>query len=289
MAATARLMAEVGPTLHIAVPLGLKFLIDACERDPATALAATRNLRAIFFAGAGIDAPLWARLRAWRDRLNGFEILSGYGATEAASTICLSPAPLEAPGELGFPLPGHEIALVETEDRLELRVRGPNITPGYIDAEGLAPPPLDEHGFYRTGDAARLRARADSLETLAFDGRLGDDFKLTSGTKVRAGPLRARLIAHCAPLLDDIVIEGENRESLVAILFPAAGAGSALAERLAAWNAENPASSTRIARFAIADAPPSRENGEVSDKHQIVRSRYLRNHAAVFAALREKA
>lgn len=293
MAATVALMEEVRPTLHIAVPLGLRLLLDRLESDNRAAAAFVRRLRAIFFAGAGIDAGLWSRLEAFRDRHGGFEILSGYGATEAASTICLSPVPLERPGELGIPLPGHRIVLADADGRTELTVAGPNVAPCYLVGGERRPLPLDARGFYRSGDAAVLRQRPDGVEVFAFDGRLAEDFKLSSGVKVRTGPLRAGLIAHCAPLADDVVVGGENRERLVAVVFAAAAqAGSPdlvddLAARFAAWNAAQAGASTRIARFALAEAPADRALGEVSDKGQIVQSRYLRNHAALFDALQD--
>jgi feruloyl-CoA synthase len=293
MAETVRLMEEARPTLHIAVPLGLRLLLDRLEGDEHAAAAFVRRLRAIFFAGAGIDAGLWARLAAFRDRHGGFEILSGYGATEAASTICLSPAPLERPGELGIPLPGHRIMLADTDGRTELRVAGPNVAPCYLVGGERRPLPLDARGFYRSGDAAVLRPRGDGVPVFAFDGRLAEDFKLSSGVKVRTGPLRAGLIAQCAPLADDLVVGGENRERLVALVFPAASrAGDPalvadLAARLGTWNATQAGGSTRIARFAIAETPADRARGEVSDKGQIVQSRYLRNHAALFDALQD--
>jgi feruloyl-CoA synthase len=286
-----RLVAAVAPTMHIAVPLGIKLLLDVLERDVTAVRAFTRNLQAVFFAGAGIDASLWSRLRRFRDACGSFEILSGYGTTEAASTICLSPAPLEQPGELGHPLPGHEVLLAEAEGRLELRVRGPNVAPGYLTAEGLVPLSLDEGGFYRTGDAALVRRRADGQTVLGFDGRLAEDFKLSSGVKVHTGWLRERLIAHCAPLAEDIVVAGENRDSLVALVLPATSCIAdpdlieKLSRALAAWNESNRGSSTSIARFALAAAAPDRSRGEVSDKGQIVRNRFLRNHAAFFEAL----
>ena len=293
MAATLQLLCAVGPTMHIAVPLGIKLLLNALEDNAEARQAFARNLQAIFFAGAGIDASLWHRLRRFSDACGTFEILSGYGTTEAASTICLSPAPIEQPGELGHPLPGHEIALAETSDGLEIRVRGPNVAPGYLTDAGLVPLSLDEHGFYRTGDSATLRTRRDGQVVFAFDGRLADDFKLASGIKVRTGWLRERLIAQCAPLAEDIVVAGENRESLVALIFPTtAHAGdSGLIEKLSkaldAWNTSNPGSSTTISRFALASVTPDRAQGEVSDKGQIVRSRFLRNHATLFDALYE--
>jgi feruloyl-CoA synthase len=275
--------------------LGLKLLLDRMEEDKEAALAFTADLKAIFFAGAGIDSVLWNRLKRFRDGYETFEILSGYGATEAASTICLSPAPLESPGELGHPLPGHEICLVEGDGGSELRVRGPNIAPGYLTAEGPRALPLDEAGFYCTGDAAVLRLRNDGAPVFAFDGRLAEDFKLSSGVKVRSGALRTRLLAHCAPLVDDLVVDGENRHALVALFFPAASwVGKEdlvhmLAKAIAAWNEANGGTSTAISHYAIASLPPDRGRGELSDKGQIVRSVYLRNHAGLFAALHEGA
>ncbi|MGO4831589.1 AMP-binding protein, partial [Rhizobiaceae sp. 2RAB30] len=173
--ASVELMAEVSPTMHVAVPLGLRLLLDRLEGDAEAAREVVRGLKTIFFAGAGIDAELWLRLTAFRDAHGSFEILSGYGATEAASTICLSPAPLEQPGELGHPLPGHEIALVEADGRTELRVRGPNVAPCYLIGGRRGELPIDEHGFYRTGDAAVLRKRSDGVPVFAFDGRLAED------------------------------------------------------------------------------------------------------------------
>lgn len=286
--ATAKLMADVGPTMHIAVPLGLRLLLDRLENDDAGALALTRKLRAIFFAGAGIDADLWRRLAAFRDSHGDFQILSGYGATEAASTITLSPAPLECPGELGHPLPGHSVALVDIDGRSELRVSGPNIAPCYLIEGSTVSLPIDAHGFYRTGDAVVLRQRSDGVAVFGFDGRLAEDFKLSSGVKVRTGPLRAGLLAQCAPLADDIVISGENRDRLVALVFPSPAGkvrSDEISVRIARWNAANPSGSTAIARFVLATAPADRSKGELSDKGQIVQSRFLRNHAELFEAL----
>jgi feruloyl-CoA synthase len=288
MDASIVLMAEVSPTMHIAVPLGLKLLLDRLENDEAAATAFTRKLRAIFFAGAGIDAELWRRLASFRAGHGDFQILSGYGATEAASTITLSPAPLEQPGELGHPLPGHRIALVDIDGRSELRVSGPNIAPCYLIEGRRVELPVDEHGFYGTGDAAVLRQRSDGMPVFGFDGRLAEDFKLSSGVKVRTGPLRAGLLAQCAPLVDDIVISGENRDRLVALVFPSATGRDRIDEisaRIAGWNAANSGGSTTITRFGLATTPADRAKGELSDKGQIVQSRYLRNNAELFEAL----
>jgi feruloyl-CoA synthase len=138
-----------------------------------------------------------------------------------------------------------------------------------------------------------LRKRQDGCTVLAFDGRVADDFKLSSGIKVRTGWLRERLVAQCSPLAEDIIVAGENRESLVALILPApAHAGdSALADKiskaLSIWNAANPGRSTAISRFALASVTPDRARGEISDKGQIVRNRFLRNHAALFDRLHD--
>lgn len=290
--ATLDLMRAAAPTLHVTVPIGLKLLLDRLEEDRELAKAVTRDLQAIFFAGAGIEEALWRRLLAFAEANGVSAILSGYGATEAASTICLSPGSIERPGELGQPLPGHEIALVGTDDRMEMRLRGPNVSPAYLTQKGAVALPIDDHGFYCTGDGGRLVARADGTEVFQFDGRLAEDFKLSSGVKVRTGALRSAVLAHSMPILADIVIAGESRAELVALCFLAqADAGdiavAELGRRLAAWNEENPASSTAIARFAIADGLPSRESGELSDKGQIIQSRFLRAHARLFKDLHD--
>ncbi|AGT08820.1 AMP-binding protein [Paracoccus aminophilus] len=276
-----RLMAEVQPTLSIGVPLGLTLILDAFDTTPELVLPGFARLTHLFFAGAAMAPALWERLTLFRAAVehrfgHDLAILSGYGATEAASTMCLAPGPVTSAGVLGWPLPGHEIALVETEGRREIRFRGPNLAPCYLTETGESPLPLDDFGFYRTGDAGIWDGT-----TLRFDGRLAEDFKLASGIKVRAGVLRAQILKALAPLAEDLVLGGEGREGLVALVF---GQGD-MAERLAAWNRANPGSSTAIARFIIADFAPDAQAGEVSAKGQIVQSRMLRNRAALFEAL----
>lgn len=285
---TLELLQRYRPTLHIAVPAGLSPLLTALENERATEAALASNLDAIFFAGAGADAALVARLFAFADAHHAagsgnFMILSGYGATETGSTLCLSQAPLEAAGELGAPLPGHEIKLAPVDDTYEIRARGPNLFPGYLTPQGVAPRPRDDDGFFPMGDAGRLRERDDGRQVLIFDGRLAEDFKLVNGTKVRAGALRAALRTHLAPLVDDLVVAGEGRDRLALILFPAEIGDSdvegEIANRVERWNAEHQASTSRIAILARSPVTPSSELGEVSEKGQVVASRYLRNQS----------
>lgn len=279
--ATLTLMEQVRPTLYIGVPLGMKLLLAALEAAPGRIPAAFARLRHIFLAGAAVDAALWDRLTAFRARVP-VDLLAGYGATETGSTMCLSPGGVDIPGLLGWPLPGHEVALCPVEDRTEIRFRGPCLSPGYLTEDGEIPLPLDAYGFYHTGDAGLL----DPSGSLRFDGRLSEDFKLASGIKVRAGALRSALIRTCAPLLDDLVLGTPGADILTALLFAAPGASRAeIRARLTAWNSANPASSTALRAIDWASARPDAEQGEISAKGQIVQSRFLRNHAALFADL----
>ena len=291
MGAMLDLMADVQPTLSIGVPLGLKLLLDAFDAEPDRVARGCARLRHIFFAGAAMDPALWQRLDQFRTEMahrHGprITVLSGYGATEAASTMCLVPGDIAAPGVLGWPLPGHDIALVETDGLSEIRFRGPNLAPCYLGEDGAFPLPLDAHGYYCTGDAGVLEPDAHGQPMLRFNGRIAEDFKLSSGIKVRAGLLRADILRRLGPLATDLVLGGAGAEGLVALIFATPGAtDAALSTALADWNRANPASSTAIRRFARADFTPSPDRGEVSAKGQLVQSRIQRNHAALFAAL----
>lgn len=285
------LMDRAQPTLSIGVPLGLKLLLDAWEAGPDRVARGCARLKHIFFAGAAMESGLWQRLEQFRAdmaRRHGVRItvLSGYGATEAASTMCLVPGDIAAPGVLGWPLPGHEIALVQTDGLAEIRFRGPNLAPCYLGENGPFPLPLDAEGYYCTGDAGLLQPDGHGQPMLRFDGRIAEDFKLSSGIKVRAGLLRADILRELGTLATDLVLGGAGADGLVALIFAAPSTtDAALASALANWNRANPTSSTAIRRFARADFTPSADRGEVSAKGQLVQSRLQRNHAALISAL----
>lgn len=284
------LMAEAGPTMSIGVPLAMKLILDAYDADPDRVAAGFRNQTHIFFAGAAMEPALWERLARFRadvERRFGsrLAVLSGYGATEAASTMCLAPQGVATPGILGWPLPGHEVALAPVDGRDEIRFAGPNLAPCYLTEEGRTPLPLDEYGFYRTGDAGVLEG-----DVLRFDGRISEDFKLSSGIKVRSGALRAQLMSRLSHLAEEIVLGGEGRDGLVALVFAKGPATlDQITAALAEWNRANPGSSTAITRVALADFVPDAKAGELSAKGQIVQSRVLRNRAGLFAALSDGA
>jgi feruloyl-CoA synthase len=289
-------LAEVRPTLYPNVPAAIERLLPALEADERLRDAVFGRLDLVFIAGAGLGLESFRRLRALAETAasrSGRQtaIVSGYGCTEAGSSICIGHRPIEAPDQVGPPLPGLELRLVPLEGRLEVRLRGPGVTPGYWRAPELTAPAFDELGFYRTGDAALLVEPERPELGLRFDGRLQDDFKLTSGTRVAAGLLRTRLMAQLADRgLQDILIVGEGRPIPGAIGFPVPGrAGGvdtrAIAAVLRAWNAEARGSSERIGRFLLVDRPADAASGEVTDKGQLSRPVILRRRPDLLARL----
>lgn len=289
---TARFIAEVEPTVYVDVPFGIKLLLGQLENKPEFCAAFFSRLELIFFAGAGMDAETWSRLnrvlmRSKQHVRPSLRLASGYGSTEAGSTICLAHEEPGSPGEIGVPLPGHSLRLADVDGHMEIRVRGPNVSPGYIDEHGSIPMPLDELGFLKTGDvAAPVRPLHPELG-LRFDGRVAEDFKLSNGTRVRVGALRQILLSACAPYLADVAIAGETRDFLGVLLFPSAATDGLEAEirdrifdkALADHNAQWPNSSMAIRRASVMAGLPNPEAGEVNDKGHLVQRTCLRNRA----------
>jgi len=298
MAALAARIRTVRPTIHINVPYGIDLLLDHLAHDPGTRAALFERLDLIFFAGAGMSALTWQRLQdavaAGPHGPGGPPlVLSGYGATEAGSTMCLGHEPAGRTDEIGLPLPGHSLRLAPIDDALEVRFRGPNVSPGYVGPEGLAPVSEDDEGFLRTGDLARALHDGAPERGLCFDGRLAEDFKLTTGTRVKVGALRHAILAACAPDLQDVAIAGAGHDRIAIILFPTttalAAGGDVLHARmtpaLSAHNTRFPGSSTSVFRAALADGPPDRTAGEINDKGHLVQKTCLRNRADLVARL----
>jgi feruloyl-CoA synthase len=199
------------------------------------------------------------------------------------------------------------VKLVPQGDKLEIRVRGPNVTPGYWKRADLTAAAFDEDGFYRPGDAARLEDPDEPRRGIVFDGRLGENFKLTSGTWVGVGALRVALIAAGAPVIEDAVITGHDRDEIGLLIFPSLagcrglcphladaalaaliaedGVRRALAAALARHNAGAGGSSHRIARALLLAEPPSIDKGEITDKGYINQRAVLTNRAALVERL----
>jgi feruloyl-CoA synthase len=212
---------------------------------------------------------------------------------------------LERAGNIGLPAPGVTLKLVPSGSKLEVRVRGPNLMPGYLDEPELTRAAFDEDGFYRIGDAVRFADQDDPSRGLLFDGRVAEDFKLSTGTWVSVGALRTALLSETAPALADLVVAGHDRECIGILAWPsAAGCGALVGEEraaselaasaevrahvaaaLARWNARHPESSMRVAHALLMSEPPSLDAGEITDKAYVNQRATLERRRALVQTL----
>ena len=264
---------ELRPKFFINVPSGYAMLADALERDAELRLKFFKNLRLALYGGAGLPQPLYDRLQRLAVESVGNRIFftAGYGATETTSGCMAIYFPTEEVG-IGLPMPGLTMKLVPNADRYEVRLKGPMITPGYLNAEDERARMFDDEGFYRTGDAAVFNDPHDLGKGLKFAGRLSEEFKLGNGTWVAAGRLRDSLLGALSPLVRDLLICGENREWLSILVWPSQPLTDdlrvSIGERLATFNVGRGASE-RIRRVGFLTEPPSVDAHEVSDKGSI--------------------
>ena len=289
-------MAEVAPNLWFNVPRGFDQAVALLEREPELSAAVFRELDLIFYAAAALSPSTRARLERLAAAAGRPDVFftSAWGSTETAPLCTSAHFPTPTTGVIGLPAPGVALKLAPVQDKLELRVRGPNITPGYWQpGGGLSPVALDDEGYLPTGDAGELAEPGRPESGVVIVGRLSENFKLSTGTWVTVGRVRAALVDAAAGLLLDAVITGADREALGALLFlsPAA-AGLApdeirlrLWETLKAHNAAHPGSSTAIARARISERPLSLDAGETTDKGYTNQRRVLTLRAAEVEAL----
>jgi feruloyl-CoA synthase len=265
---TLRNLREIPSTIHFNVPRGFDLLAAALERDAALRDTFFGDLDAIFYAAAALSPATWRRLEQIATR--PVAMTSAWGSTETSPLVTQVHFPIDRAGVIGLPAPGIELAFVPVADKLELRVRGDNVAPGYCaPGHTIEPLPRDELGFYPMGDAGRLDDDAHPERGVVFDGRTAENFKLATGTWVHVGELRIALLAACSPHVADAVITGHDRDDIGALLILAPGAAgdrAALAAGLQRLADTRAASSTRIARALILDAPPSIDAGEITDK-----------------------
>jgi feruloyl-CoA synthase len=307
--ATVRNLREISPTVYFNVPKGYESLLPYLRDDAALRAKFFHRLHAMFFSGAGLSPYIWNSLDELAVQQTGCRvpILTGLGATETAPfSMSVKPATSRS-GHVGLPVSGNDAKLVPDNGKLEIRVRGPNVTPGYWRQPELTAKAFDEEGFYKYGDALKPADPNDFSAGFDFDGRIAEDFKLASGTWVSVGPLRARFIAACAPLVRDVVIAGINRDEISALVIldldgcrlidPAlppddltAAASDPLVrdafrERLIKFLAAATGSSTRITRAVLIDTPLSIDRGEVTDKGSINQRAVLDHRAGLIEAL----
>jgi len=303
-APTLRALSTISPTLHFNVPLGYERLTFHLERDPALAQSFFAELDCIVYSAASMPGSLWDRLETLsaRHRGAGVPMVSSYGMTEMAPLHTSLHWHEGSPGMIGLPIPGSEVKLVPVDGKLELRAKGPNLTPGYYQSPDLTQAAFDEHGWYRSGDAVRFADPQDPARGLMFEGRLTDQFKLLSGSWVQLNRVRTDVLAATAPFVEDVLVTGEGRYELGLLVIANLPACRVMLQRpdltlealcadplfreklragLETYNLANPATSRRIARaLAIVDIP-SLGKGETTDKGHVNQSLALRNRAAL--------
>ena len=293
---TVRNLRDVAPTIYFNVPRGYEALLPHLLQDAGLRRTFFSRLGLLQYAGAVLPQPVWKAYEELAVSSCGERILwlTGYGATETAPAAMFTNRGASRAGTVGLPVDGVQMKLAPVADKLEARFRGPSITPGYWRAPELTAAAFDEEGYYRTGDALRFLDAADAQQGLEFDGRITEDFKLTTGTWVSVGPLRARVNAAGSPYIQDTVITGHDRDDLGALVFPNAEACKTLPpeelrSRLQAvfgrLALQSTGSSTRIARVLIMETPPSIDASEITDKGSINQRAVLQHRAALVEEL----
>jgi len=290
--ATARNLAEMSPTMYFNVPRGFDLLLPLLESDAALRARFFRELDLVFYAGAALPQNLWERIERLAAQAGSRPaMLSAWGSTETSPLATQVHFPIERAGVIGLPVAGCELKLLPAAGKLEVRVRGPNVTPGYYRREDLTRAAFDEEGFYRIGDAVKLADPADAARGIVFDGRVAEDFKLATGTWVHVGAVRVQLIAAGNPLIQDAVITGHDRDEVGALVFlnPAAAkdlpAEELRARIAAALRALGGGSSMHPVRALVMGDPPSIDANEITDKGYMNQRAVLERRAALVETL----
>ena len=292
---TVRNLKEVPGTMYFNVPRGYDLLLPYLEKDAALRATFFRDLDMLFYAAAALPQNLWQRIEelALEEKQGRLAMLSAWGSTETSPLATSVHFHMDRAGVIGLPVPGCELKLVPSAGKLEVRVRGANVTPGYYRRDDLTRAAFDEEGYYRIGDAVKFADPDDPAKGIEFDGRIAEDFKLSTGTWVHVGALRVKLIAAANPLIQDAVITGHDRNEIGALLFlnPAAAAGlapEALRERLQqALRSlkQDAASSTHPVRLLVMSEPPSIDANEITDKGYMNQRAVLERRAALVEKL----
>jgi feruloyl-CoA synthase len=305
---TVRNLSEISPTIYLNVPAGFSMLLPFLEKDKKLARNFFARLKLILYAGAALSPDLWDRLEAISVRVTGKRVpmVSSWGSTETSPVATAGHLLIDRAGVIGLPPPGVTLKFVPSGGKLEVRVRGPNVFPGYWGRPDLTKAAFDEEGFYRIGDAARLADPNDPSKGVVFDGRVAEDFKLSTGTWVHAGGLRVAAIAAAAPILQDGVVTGHDRDFVGLLAWPNLAAikqmvGDAsqdaaamiaapivrehVRKGIAAHNAAQKGSSMQIKRVLLMPEPPSIDANEVTDKGYINQRAVLERRKALIERL----
>jgi feruloyl-CoA synthase len=322
---TVRNLREVATNWYFTVPKGYEALLPYFRADKELCRTFFSKLKVLWFAGAALSQSVFDEMQELAFAVVGERImfLTGLGATESAPMALARTWQSENSLNVGLPVPGVELKLVPSQvgsarlahsgsgvlsdGKLEARLRGPNITPGYWRQDELTARAFDEEGFYRLGDALKFENPQRPQSGLLFDGRVTEDFKLATGTWVNVGAVRARLLAHLEPYARDVVIAGADRDEIGALIFPDMPACRALAKHAAADTTEDlgvlsefqarlntfartsTGSSNRVTRAIVLKDPPSLDGGEMTDKGSINQRAVLARRADVVSELYARA
>jgi len=284
---TARNLKEIAPTLYFNVPRGYDLLLPFLEKDAELRRNFFSQLDVLFYAAAALPQNLWDRIKAFKPDV---VMLSAWGSTETSPLATSVHFHMERPGVIGLPVAGCELKLVPSAGKMEVRVRGPNVMPGYYKREDLTRAAFDGEGFYRIGDAVKFADPADAAKGIVFDGRVAEDFKLSTGTWVNAGAVRIRLIAAADPLIQDAVITGHDRDELGALVFLSPAARDLPPEEVrsrlrSVLRGFSGGSSTCPARLMVMSEPPSIDANEITDKGYMNQRAVLERRAALVESL----
>ncbi len=307
---TIRNLREIAPSVYFNVPKGYEDLLPDLRSDRELREKFFSRLKLLFYAGAGLSQPVWDAYRELALETCGERIVmvTGLGATETAPMAIQTSWETDRSGIIGIPIPGVEAKLVPQGNKLEVRVRGPNITPGYWRQPDLTRKAFDDENFYRFGDALRFVDPNDVNKGFVFDGRFAEDFKLATGTWVSVGPLRTRILSFFAPFARDVVITGHDRDDVGMMIFPDVEACRSLCpgnspqstaaellrhesvrdrfqKLLVAFAAESTGSSNRVSRAILLEEPPSLDAREITDKGSVNQRAVLDHRATLVQQL----
>jgi feruloyl-CoA synthase len=301
---------EISPTLYFNVPAGFNALLAFLEEDTALCRRFFAELDLLMYAAASLPQVVWDRLEKLSLDTVGSKVpmVSGWGTTETAPLATSTYRPTSRAGAIGLPIPGTQIKLAPHEEKYDLRVKGPNISPGYWNQPEQTKAAFDEEGYYLSGDAVVMADARDPARGILFSGRIAEEFKLDTGSWVAPGNLRVALIEACAPLLQDVVVCGHDRHEIGVLAIHDRKACLALCqdqqmddapaslikqitireklrELLQRYNTAHPGSSMRVGRLLFLHAPLSIDAGEITDKGYINQRGVLQNHAAAVERL----
>jgi feruloyl-CoA synthase len=306
IATTVRNLREIAPTVYFNVPRGYEDLLPFFRSDAQLRENFFSRLKFMFYAGAGLSQQVWDAYRNLLADSSGERVMmaTGLGATETSPMALQCTWESEQTGAIGIPMPGVEAKIVPVGDKLEIRVKGPNVTPGYWHNPELSRAAFDEEGYYKFGDAVRFVDPHDVNKGFIYDGRLAEDFKLASGTWVSVGPLRAQIIRWFAPYARDVVITGHDCDFLGMLLLPDTEACRSLApdaapgtppadilrqvsvtqkfaSLLESFAARATGSSNRIERAVLLEEPLSIDAGEITDKGSLNQRAIIERRSAL--------